>query len=205
MPTRIIVRLAAVAVFALGLIGGQGGRVDAGGITITNLFNTGVNATSTPLASGIPDPHYSLYSYPTAVSPYPPVSPTAVSSGSTGPVGAYISAAANANWIGPGVSGTPDTYDMYGTYDYRTTFNISGTITSSTQIEINGLWNADNYGVKICSTVSTRGYLNSSTHRIHSFPLPSHSVFPTARFHCRRPTRWTSSSITNRLPPVSRP
>ena len=106
-------------------------------LTVTGLFNTGVNGSGVVLPNGTtPDPHYALDSWPgvgappaTLVSPHPN----------------WLSNNSLSAWIGPNSSPPPN--GPGGTYVYETTFNIANLGGSGLLIE--GLWTTDNVGVDI--------------------------------------------------------
>jgi hypothetical protein len=109
---------------------------------LTSLYNTGVDASGTPLPDGtIGDPHYSLVSVPgettdirvrTSAGGYP-VNPP------------YIGDDSKSAWIGPNNDTILDGPD--GHYDYRTTFDLTGFDPSTAKIT--GGWTTDNEGVMI--------------------------------------------------------
>ncbi len=97
--------------------------------TIT-IFNTGVDNNGMALAVGTLDPHYSLISAP------PGVPLTAIA---TQPNAAWVPNTSTADWISPSASGN-DSWPV-GTYDYQTTFNITGDPLTA---QLMGQWASDN-------------------------------------------------------------
>jgi hypothetical protein len=120
------------------------------------IFNTGVNASGTPLANGtIGDPHYILLTVP---------------SGTTGlqvrtsaggfPIPPWVGDDTVSAWIGPNNDTALD--GPVGAYDYRTTFDLTGFAPGSASLA--GLWAADNEGLGILiNSVSTGNTLPSAT------------------------------------------
>jgi hypothetical protein len=103
--------------------------------TIT-LFNTGVNGLGTPLANGVLDTHYSLV---------PPAGPLqALTSGGGFPIPPWLGDDSLSAWIGPN---TPTAFGPGGSYDYQTTFDLTGLNPSTASI--GGQWSSDNTGLQI--------------------------------------------------------
>jgi hypothetical protein len=142
------------ALMVLGLAVGRVGLVQAVPLPFNNtLFNTGVDSSGLALPDGtLGDPHYSLVSVPGGTTdilvrnkpPVYPIPPYLL-------YGDAISA-----WIGPNGTGcqydpnctsTGSLFGPPGTYDYRTTFNLTGL--NSGTAAISGLWNTDNNGLGI--------------------------------------------------------
>jgi hypothetical protein len=125
---------------------------------ITSLYNTGVNASGTPLSDGtIGDPHYTLVSTPSvafqgglALSGYVPwLSTSAIrvrTSAGGWPIPPYIGDDSLSAWIGP--NNAPDLNGPVGYYTYQTTFSLSGYVLSTASIT-GGLWAADNEQIAI--------------------------------------------------------
>lgn len=120
---------------------------------ITTLYNTGTNASHATLADGtIGDPHYALVSVPPKS-----VTDILVRTSIGGFPADYYQPRDDAlsTWIGPdslnfpeGHYGGPnDLIDYPGTYDYRTTFDLTGLDPASAIIR--GNWSADNTGLDI--------------------------------------------------------
>ena len=109
---------------------------------ITTLYNTGVNASGTPLADGtIGDPHYSLVSVPSGST-----TDIRVRTSAGGyPIPPYIGDDSFSAWIGPNNDSMLD--GPVGEYDYRTTFNLAGF--NPATASITGQWSTDNEGVEI--------------------------------------------------------
>jgi len=108
--------------------------------TIT-LFNTGVDASGTPLADGtIGDPHYALVSVPGGTTDI------RVRTAAGGyPIPPYIGDDAVSAWIGPNNDAQVD--GPVGFYTHRTTFSLAGF--NAATASISGGWSTDNDGVRI--------------------------------------------------------
>lgn len=105
------------------------------------LFNTGVDASGTPLTDGvIGDPHYTLVGVPGGTSALRVR--TAVGGF---PIPPYIGDNAFSAWIGPNNDSIID--GPVGLYDYQTTFSLAGFNASTASIF--GGWSTDNNGIKI--------------------------------------------------------
>ena len=119
------------------LTGGQLVRADA--ITI---FNTGVNASGTPLADGtIGDPHYSLVGTPGGTSTI-----RVRTSAGGFPIPPWIGNNSTSAWIGP--NNDPSLDGPQGHYDYQTKFTLpSNALLSSASIT--GQWAGDNDLIQI--------------------------------------------------------
>ena len=106
--------------------------------SITNLFNTGVDAFGNPLVgTGTADPHYSLIASPV---PY-----TAVTVNDPGyPIGTWANNSPTSRWIGP--DGTSN--GVGGNYIYRTTFTVPPTAILSS-VNVFGLWAIDDTATDI--------------------------------------------------------
>jgi hypothetical protein len=121
--------------------------------SITSLYNTGTNAAHGTLADGtIGDPHYALVTVPSGS-----VTDILIRTAVGGFPADYYQPRDDAlsTWIGPdslnfpfGHFGGPnDLIDFPGTYDYRTTFDLTGLDPASAVIL--GKWNVDNVGLDI--------------------------------------------------------
>jgi hypothetical protein len=108
---------------------------------IPGLFNTGVNASGTPLPDGtLNDPHYALVSVPGGTTA------TLVRTSAGGyPIPPYIGDDSLSAWIGPDNDAQVD--GPVGTYDYRITFDLTGFVPSTAVIK--GGWSTDNGGLSI--------------------------------------------------------
>jgi hypothetical protein len=108
---------------------------------ITTLFNTGVDASGTPLPDGtVGDPHYSLVSVPAGTTD------VRVRTSAGGfPIPPYFGDDSLSAWIGPNNDNQVD--GVNGLFDYRTTFSLAGFNPGSAMIT--GGWSTDNDGVKI--------------------------------------------------------
>jgi hypothetical protein len=108
---------------------------------ITSLFNTGVDASGTPLPDGtIGDPHYVL-----AVVPGGTTDIRVRTSAGGFPIPPYIPDDSLSAWIGP--NNDPSVDGPGGLYDYKTTFDLTGFDPATASIS--GGWSSDNDGVAI--------------------------------------------------------
>jgi PEP-CTERM motif len=108
---------------------------------LTPTWNTGVNASGTPLADGtIGDPHYSLISVPSGTTDI-----RVRTSAGGYPIPPYVGDDSVSAWIGPNNDSMID--GPVGEYDYRTTFNLAGF--NPATASITGQWSTDNEGVEI--------------------------------------------------------
>jgi hypothetical protein len=108
---------------------------------IPGLFNTGVNASGTPLPDGtLNDLHYSLVSVPGGTTT------TLIRTSAGGyPIPPYIGDDSLSAWIGPNNDHILD--GPVGTYDYRISFDLTGFVPSTAMIT--GGWSTDNNGLSI--------------------------------------------------------
>jgi hypothetical protein len=112
----------------------------AHGSAISGLFNTGVDATGTPVSNNAPEQHYTLVSVPAGTNS------VRVATAANGfPIGPWLGDDALSAWIGPASDGALD--GPVGTYDYRTTFDLTGF--NPATASITGQWSMDNGGVNI--------------------------------------------------------
>lgn len=132
-------RMMMSVVFALAFAGAiTGARADS----IGTLFNTGVNASGTPLPDGtVGDPHYTLVSVPAGSTT---VLRVRTSAGGY-PIPPYIGDDTLSAWIGP--NNAPDLNSPPGNYDFRTTFSLDGFEVGTARIT--GGWSSDNAGQRI--------------------------------------------------------
>ena len=122
----VLASLAIVALFV----------ASASATPITDLFNTGVDASGTPLSDDtLGDPHFTLIVDPSA-------SPTTRIRTSAGgfPIGPWLGDDAVSAWIGP--SNNHDLSGPGGTYIYETTFTLPANVDLST-VNLTGQWAAD--------------------------------------------------------------
>lgn len=120
--------LGSVAVLALGV-------ANAKAVPIT-IFNTGVDASATPLPdSTVGDPHYTLVADTTG-DPLGAVQ-TRTSAGGF-PIPPWLGDDTLSDWIGPNTDHALD--GGVGNFDYQTTFTTSGAGT----VNITGQWSTDN-------------------------------------------------------------
>lgn len=122
---------------AVGLLGWSADRVHADPIAV---FNTGVDASGTPLPDDhIGDPHYTIFAGPSGSS-----SDIRVRRASGGfPIGPWVGDDGRSAWIGPNNDHQLD--GPVADWTYRTTFILpsDGTVT------LTGLWSSDNEGLGI--------------------------------------------------------
>jgi hypothetical protein len=123
------------ALFALGAISFF--AVPAGAVPITDLFNTGVDASNALLSPGAADPHYKFISGPQ--------SPT--DTGTQAEVQLnhpnWTANGPDSNWVGVTNNGSDGVAP--GDYTYQTTFTIP-VGEDPTTAKINGFWFADDSG-----------------------------------------------------------
>jgi hypothetical protein len=118
--------------------------------TITSLYNTGVDASGTPLLDGtIGDPHYTLISVPDGTSQI-----RIRTSAGGPPIPPYSGDNPYSAWIGPNNNSFLGGYP--GTYIYQTTFDLSGFDLNS--VVITGGWQTDNEGMDILINGMSLGY-----------------------------------------------
>jgi hypothetical protein len=140
--------LATLALLTIGL-----SSVNAG--SITTLYNTGVNASGTPLPdSTVGDPHYALVSVPGG-------STTLLVRTAAGgyPIPPYIGNDSLSAWIGPNNDHILD--GPVGHYDYQTTFDLTGF--NPATASISGGWSTDNGGIRILLNGVDTGNAPTST------------------------------------------
>jgi hypothetical protein len=110
-------------------------------ISISTLFNTGVDSAGTVLADGtIGDPHYNLISVPGGTTDI-----RARRAVGGFPIPPYIGDNTTSDWIGPNNTASVD--GPTGTYVYRTTFDLTGL--NALTASITGRWSTDNDGIQI--------------------------------------------------------
>lgn len=158
LPNLFVMEAAVMKKLSVGLLAlvclmGGTGAVQADPIPL--LFNTGVDALATPLVDGtIGDPHYALVGVPggttdirvrTSVGGYP--------------VGPWLGDDTLSAWIGPN-NDTQDDGPFGPTYDYRTTFDLTGYNPSTAQIT--GQWSTDDLGMDILINGVSTGLTNSA-------------------------------------------
>ncbi len=114
------------------------------------LFNTGVDASGTPLADGtVGDPHYTLVTVPSGTTEL------LVRRAAGGfPIPPFIGDTALSAWVGP--NSNTHLHGDAGTYVYRTTFDLTGLdpVTAS----ITGGWTSDNQGLDILINGISTGF-----------------------------------------------
>jgi PEP-CTERM motif len=103
---------------------------------IMDLFNTGVDASGTPLGDNVDDPHYALTVDPSGLG-----DATVIADGF--PIGPWVANDSVSRWIGPADGG--DANGPGGDYTYQTTFTLSPEADVASVI-IGGLWGTDNSG-----------------------------------------------------------
>ncbi|XOV87037.1 MAG: PEP-CTERM sorting domain-containing protein [Pseudomonadota bacterium] len=154
---RSYVRLA-LAVCALTTLSAQAD-------VITDLFNTGVDASGTPLGASVADPHYTLISQPGT-------SYTATTVPEGYPIGPWVANDSNSRWIGP------NTYQAQGSvgyYTYRTTFTL-GAMTDLGSVSITGRWATDDPGTSLRINGVSTGEYSPSLSAYDYFSISSNFV-----------------------------
>ncbi len=129
--------LTAVAVAALAFLT----TTDAKAIPVSSFYSTGVDNTDAVLTNGATDTHYALISTPDGSTPGVRVA----TSGNGYPIPPWLADDSMSTWIGPNPN--TDLSALPGTYDYRTTFDLTGFDAGTAQLS--GLWAADNGGADI--------------------------------------------------------
>ena len=146
LPKRRLPTLVLASVTAITL----GWSAIASAVTVSGLYNTGVNPGPTlftgsgTLADGSAEPNYQLVFTSGGGSTTLRIM---TSSDANFPAG-WLADDSASTWIGPAnnLSYAHSGVDGYqGTNDYRTTFTLSGAGTAS----ISGQWTSDNYGMEI--------------------------------------------------------
>jgi len=112
---------------------------DDGRVAITDLFNTGVDASGNPLSGDVDDPHYQITDFNNTG----PLADSTIPS----PPGPWIANDADSRWIGVDNAATNGNAAP-GEYTYETTFTIGNDADLSTAL-ITGRWATDNGGVDI--------------------------------------------------------
>ena len=138
--------------WVLGLIAACGmvPASSAFGSAIT-IYNTGQSTGGTALTAGTADTHYTLISAPAGV----PLTAIATAANP-----AWTPDTASTDWISPGASG--NTGWAAGTYDYQTTFSLTGLNAATAQLA--GLWSADNTACIYLNGANTGDCLGSSAY-----------------------------------------
>ena len=137
-------------------------------VSMTGLFNTGVNNSNVVLANGATDTHYSLMKPDTTFDTTKVLAP---------PLFGVPWLANNliSKWIGPsGLAAIPPANPMDGTYTYRTTFELPS-CTSLTGV-INGQWAVDDTATMSLNGVvvaSLPTQLNTNFNPFHPFSITS--------------------------------
>jgi hypothetical protein len=113
--------------------------VAAPAVTISTLFNTGVNDSGVALPDNTPEQHFILTSVPGGTS-------SIITEASPGfqYIPPWIGNSATSAWIRPD---NPGTIDPAGSYTFQLTFDLSGYVLST--VNIAGRWATDNSGTNI--------------------------------------------------------
>ena len=142
---------------------------------ISDLYNTGVDNSGTPLANNtLGDPHYSLVAVPNG-STSTILIRTSAGGYPISPSGPYIGDDSLSTWIGPA-----NDYDMSGpngSYEYQTTFTLSNDPASAS---INGQFSSDNEFLNISLNGVLLGISNGDSGNFQywtSFSIGSGSPF----------------------------
>ena len=144
MTTRsFVASLATVGISTAALLGlSAGDRAQAA--TIVSLYNTGVDATKAVLSDGtIGDPHYSLVLVPTGSTTE--IRTRREAGGAPYNASPYVGDTTLSTWIGPNNDNQLNAPS--GTYNFQTTFDLTGYQASTAQIT--GRWAADDDGIQI--------------------------------------------------------
>jgi len=105
-------------------------------VTISGLYNTGVDNFNNALAANQNDPHYDLQ--------IPTVNTEVTVFDGVFPIPPWVANNANSRWIGPTSNGNAPS----GNYSYRTTFTLPANTNLST-VNISGLWSTDDSSIDI--------------------------------------------------------
>lgn len=121
-------------------------------ITISNLaaYNTGVDNSGNPLASGAIDPHYALIQSPDVNFD----GPEAFVTNSGFPIGPWAANTSLSKWISPRADA--GNTNATGQYTYRTTIDLTGFDASSATVV--GRWMSDNNGLDILVNGHSTGH-----------------------------------------------
>ncbi len=135
--------------------------------TITNLFNTGVDAAKNALASGaLVDPHYIITVSPTGPQLAYTVTDTAF------PFPPWVinnyTPGAGSRWISPNPNGTGQ--GPAGNYRYRTTFTVPPNAILST-VNVSGLWSTDDGYIDIFINGSPTGSTTGGHNALWPFSI----------------------------------
>jgi hypothetical protein len=120
-----------------------GVAITAQAAPIPGLFNTGVNNAGVPLADDSLEQHYTLVSQPNSYSA------NVIRNSHGGPIPPWIPDDGVSAWISPADASTV----ALGTYDYRLTFDLLGTLPATASIS--GKWATDNSGEILINGAST--------------------------------------------------
>jgi PEP-CTERM motif len=132
IPTKSLARHVLTFVLIVVITSGVARSTVAGSIS---LFNTGIDATGTPLSGGSTDPHWTIVSGPGITTPQ-----AAVVVSNQSPFGLYAQDP-NSRWIWVNSSGNGA---INSPYDFRLTFDLTGLNPSTASIT--GSWGVDNVG-----------------------------------------------------------
>ena len=118
-----------------------GAALSAQANAIPGLFNTGVDGAGVSLPDAtIGDPHYILLSVPGGTTDL-----RVRTSAGGFPIPPYIGDSPTSAWVGPNNDSAVD--GPGGTYDYQTSFDLTGYLAGTASIS--GGWSSDNDGLKI--------------------------------------------------------
>lgn len=160
MLRRFFVKLGPVAIACL-----IGLPAAAHADQISTLFNTGVDALGAPSPDNASELHYVLAQVPSGTTDLR----VARSSSNTFPFPYWVGDTVKSAWIGPNsgsaMSGPP------GSYDYRTTFDLSGLNAASALIS--GQWSADDFGLDIKLNGTSTGNTAAGFQKFYSLTINS--------------------------------
>ena len=118
-----IVRRMGLTIAMLGAMAGAAGQAE--GAFVPSLFGTGLLANGTVAAGGSADLHYTLILVPAGSGLGPSVFVE-----SSMPAG-YVANTSTSQWITPTPTGNGTTVIPAGSFDYQTTFNLTGFLPST--------------------------------------------------------------------------
>ncbi len=116
--------------------------------TVSTLFSSGLDAGGQALATGLPDPHYTLVASAYGTPPPPAISATVMVNHS-----AWMANSTTSRWIGAVSSGTASVPG--GLYQFRTSFDLSGLDVNTARIALRVA--ADNQVTNVMLNGSAKG------------------------------------------------
>ena len=123
-------------------------------LSISDLFNTGVDGSGAALGDNVDDPHYTLHVDPSGLG-------DATVTDDNFPIPPWFANNAGSRWIGPAdATGNKDAYGPGGDYTYRTTFTLPPDADLA-RVLIEGAWATDNAGLDILINGISTGQQNT--------------------------------------------